>query len=227
MGRCVNWLSLGDFIPGNRADRVQRWIGAYLQRLGVLGHPGFRMKLSLEGYRDYTFGARSGPAIGIDGIAHEMAHAVEFGPEAFEQRCTAYGFVFRTPTVEVMGRVYEQFHTAQASQREIRAFAIERRLVEMAGLKVSENAFLEHVCSVLGFMPDWIEFYERADLVAEQLARAREVFTEQVVRQRLFGWLDKTAERLQQAQLGAEDGADDLRDEESRNRSEHLLAEAT
>ena len=217
MGRSVNWLSLGGFLAGNRKERVQRWVQAYLQRLGVLGHPGFRMNLSLEGYRDYTFGARSGPAIGLDGIAHEMAHAVEFGPEAFEHRCAAHGFVFHTPTVEVMGRLYEQFHTAQASKREIRTFAIERRLLEMAGLKVSENAFLQQVCSVLAFMPDWIEFHERPDLVAEQLAQAREVFTEQVVRQRLFGWLDKTAERLQQAQ--------ELTTDEALDPQKHLLAE--
>lgn len=199
MCRSVRWYALGDPIPGTRRERVQRQVSEFLRRLGVLEHPGFRLDLTSEGYRNYAFGARIGPSIGISGVAHELAHAVEFGPDAFEQRCHESGFLFRTPTVFIAGQLCDNFTTGQASERELRAFAIEWRLLEMAGLRVSENAFCEQTARTLGFMPDWISFHEQPELVREHLLAAREQFPESLVRERLMGWLDKTAQRLQVA----------------------------
>lgn len=200
MSRTVRWYALGDFMPGNRRVRAERWVRAFLSRLGVLEHPGFRLDLGLEGYQGYAFGARVGPSLGLSGIAHELAHAVEFGPDAFEQRCNESGFLFHTPRVFICGQLCENFTTGQASERELRTFAIERRLLEMAGLRVSENAFCEQSCRVLGYMPDWIEFHDKPARVRKHLRAAREQFPEHLVRERLMGWLDKTAECLRAAQ---------------------------
>lgn len=210
MSRTVRWYALGDPLPANRRARVGLWVEAFVDRLGLREHPGFRLDVGTEGYRDYAFGARVGPSCGIDGVVHELAHAVEFGPDEFEQRCTEGGFVFHTPTVFIGGRLCEVFNTGKASERELRTFGIEWRLLEMAGLRVREDAFFGHCVQVLSYMPDWISFHGQPELVREHVRAAYDAFTQERVSQRLQGWLDKTAARLH-AGLAPTEGAQSVR----------------
>ena len=187
-------------VPRNRWRRVELLTNALIAKLSVCGHPGLQVKLSLEGYKDHCFGAKSGPTAGFDALAHELGHAVDFGPDAFEARCSPYGrFVFHVPEVEVLGRMYPDAVTGQASECEIRAFAAQWRLCEAVGLRLNEARFLEHVRGSLSFMHDWIAYHNKPDEVAQYFHRALDRFTLPVVTDRLVGWLDKTHERLRHA----------------------------
>lgn len=178
-------------------------IKTFLTNLGVLEHPGFRYKHRQEGYRNYTFGCRAGPSkANIDDLAHELAHAAQFGPEAFKQRAFDGGFCFKVPMKEVLGHVYVEPITPQATLRELDTFACQAHLLMAAGLPVDLDKHCAKAADLLTrWMHDWwlvpgstekerkawskakaLEFYERrsqADVLAA-----------------LFSWLDLTDLRL-------------------------------
>lgn len=182
--------------PRNRWARVSAVTQARIDRLPFAKHPGFRVNFQREGYKNYTFGAKSGPCAGFDALAHELAHAVEFGPENFEQRCSQFGFVFSMATIEVLGDEYPNPITGQASEREARTFGIEWQLCEAVGIHLQEKEYLRHVCGALGFLPDWLAYHQKPDEVAALVHQAREQFSLAEVFDRMIGWLDLTQERL-------------------------------
>ena len=72
-----------------RGRRLTRLVEARLQRLGAISrHPAFRVKMSKEGYSNFIFGAAAGPAAKLSNVLHDMAHAAEFGPDAYTRRST-------------------------------------------------------------------------------------------------------------------------------------------
>jgi hypothetical protein len=178
--------------PKSRYARIEAVTNGRLARLSFSRHPAFSYKVRQEGYKDFVFGARMGPSAGFGGLAHDMGHAVDFGPENFDTRCTRYGFEFHVPQVEIMGEYYPECVTGQASERECRAFGIEWKFLEAAGVYVDENIFLAHVCGSLGFMPDWIAYHQKPEEVRALLHAGRDRFTMAEICDRMVGWLDQT-----------------------------------
>lgn len=93
-------------------------IDTFLERLDIAGHPGLRVSRKVEGYRDYTFGCRAGPSrASVRNLAHELAHAAEFGAGNFSKRCFMGSFVFKVRKVNVMGQLYPEPRTCNATSK--------------------------------------------------------------------------------------------------------------
>jgi len=185
-------------IPPKTA-RAARVFAARLQRLpGALGkHPGLLFSPGLEGYRDYTFGFRSGPSVQARHVFHELGHAAQFGPDSFESRASPYGFVFNMRQVFVMGRPYDEPITSQATDRELETFAHELHLLQAAGYQFQLADFLSYSASVMRHMPDWIAIpgergADRKRECERRLLAFYESLTQAEVLDKLTGWLDAT-----------------------------------
>ena len=93
----------------------------------------------VEGYRDYAFGGRAGPSIGVRNVFHEMAHAAQFGRDSFRQRATAEGYKFKVRTIFVFDRYCQEPRSGQATYRELDTFAYQLHLMRAAGMKVDDS----------------------------------------------------------------------------------------
>ncbi len=124
-----------------------------LSRAPWIRRPGFTWGTH-EGFRDYSFGARAGPEIGFQHLAHEMAHAIELLGNAELARLHANGYGLRVAQVEILGRSYDNPETMQATERECRVAGIQMHIMESAGLRVS--SFIDDFAeTMVQFMPDW------------------------------------------------------------------------
>ncbi|MBS3912749.1 MAG: hypothetical protein KGZ70_13160 [Hydrogenophaga sp.] len=178
-------------------------IQTFIERLGVLGHPGLKISLQQEGYRDYTFGCRAGPGRAtVRNLAHELAHAAEFGAAAFPQRCLMGSYVFKTRKVKVLGRYYTEPTTCSATKRELRTYALQLHLLQYAGESVNEQAFAQDAARLMTtFMHDWWQIpgqddAERRLWCATQVLDNHGQTSADDVINRLVGWLDATDRRL-------------------------------
>jgi len=186
-----------------RMARLASLYGQRLQRLPrSLGkHPGLLFSPALEGYRDYTFGARSGPSVQARHIFHELGHAAQFGPEQFEERAGVDGYVFKMPQVLCMGRYYADPQTCKATERELDTFAHELHLRQAVGFKCNTEEFFRYSASVMRHMEDWAHVpgskgKERHQECMRGIRERYEALTQAQVLDKLAGWLDKTQERL-------------------------------
>ncbi len=178
-------------------------IEEFLVRLGIAGHPGLRVDVKAEGYRNFTFGCRAGPSkANIQDLAHELAHAAQFGARSFKRRAKEHGFAFKLHEVEVAGRYYVEPQTAGATLRELETFAYQAHLMEHAGVMPDLDKFLTHGADLMvRFMPDWycIPGENEAERKTWCAARARRFYKrlhrDNVLR-RLNDWLDATAHHL-------------------------------
>ena len=115
-------------------------IDTFIERLGGADQPAMRIAHRQEGYRDYTFGCRAGPGrASVRNLAHELAHAAEFGAAAFSRRCLKGSFCFKIRQVEVLGRYYPEPETCGATKRELRTFALQLHLLQHAGVLTRET----------------------------------------------------------------------------------------
>lgn len=160
-------------------------------------HPAFAYDVAIAGYSNYTFGAASGPGASFEAMCHELAHAADFGPAEFEDRCTPFGFVFRWPSIVIGGREHTWCTTGQMSAREIRVFGIEWKLREAAGVVLDVPVFFTSVRKIVGLQADWQFYEDEPELVNQLLQQAYDRFTLPEIFGRLTGWLDLTAARLQ------------------------------
>lgn len=173
-----------------------------LLRLFPQGHRGLLFRVDVEGYRDSCFGAVTGPVKSIQkGLFHELAHAAEFGPEFFSQRYSPEGWCFREPhRVAVAGTSYLDPVTDGATQRELRTFAHQMVLLELAGYRIDRKVFAMDCAQTMTFMPDWChilpgkEMPKRIAYCARRILAVHAVLVPEVVLARLHGWLDETAE---------------------------------
>lgn len=184
----------------DREPRLKASVLGRLHKLPFHHHPGLRVNYRQEGYDEFTFGGRAGPDCDFKHLAHDLAHAAEFGPDAFEERAPYGRFVFRCTQVRVLGELYDEPHTAQASQRECRTAGLQWRLMELAGCKVRPESYLKSYVSAMGFMADWYKSWD--DLPREEAIRTlvldtRESCNPSELLERIEGWLDKTHEKLQ------------------------------
>lgn len=178
-------------------------IDDFVIKLGISDHPGFRLDQNLSGYRDYTFGCRAGPGRkNLLDLAHELAHAAQFGPRYFRYRASEHGFIFRVRKVYLLGRYYDDPRTAQATIRELDTFAYQAHLLEFAGIKLNRDHLFHYAARILTrFMHDWA-FVPGADDAQRELwcvQKAQELYARRkqaTVLRRLKGWLDETEKRL-------------------------------
>ncbi|WP_176089322.1 hypothetical protein [Achromobacter anxifer] len=171
----------------------------FLDALGILDHPGLRWDARREGYKDFTFGCRSGPGKeSILDLAHELAHAVQFGPRKFKSRVRASGFVFKVPHVIVAGQWCADAKTSEATRRELETFALSAHLLEIAGLSFNRIELFDHGAHLMtSFMHDWYHIPGEGDDGRKQwcVGRTERYYArrdQKWVMTRLIGWLNLT-----------------------------------
>lgn len=178
-------------------------ISTFLENLGIAGHPGLRVDASREGYRDFTFGCRvvyGKPH--LKHLAHELAHAAQFGPRYFRFRAFEFGFNFRLRKVFLLGQYYSEPKTPQATRRELETFAYQAHLMELAGVEFSRDRLFQHAASLMTrFMADWhcVPGNTVAQRRAWCIAQANAFYARRkpaTVLRRLRGWLDETEKHL-------------------------------
>lgn len=178
-------------------------IQTFLERLGIADHPALRVSRQHEGYRDYTFGCRAGPSgASVRNLAHELAHAAEFGAAAFSRRCFMGSFCFKVRKIRVMGRYYPEPRTCSATQRELRTFALQLHLLQHAGERVDVSAYLRDSAKLMTqFMHDWWRIpghdeKQRIQWCQQQILDHHSRTSPETVVLELKAWLDKTHARL-------------------------------
>ncbi len=141
-------------IPHLLATKVAPWVTRWEH---VSGHP-----LATDTSEGYTglgsFGARSGPMSSLDfsNVAHEMAHALERVEAGRSQALATPDWGLRIKSsVTIMGRIYLEPQTAQASRREARVVGIQQRILEMVGHPKAADiqTYMAHV--LMEWMPDY------------------------------------------------------------------------
>lgn len=176
-----------------------------LSKLPFGRHPALFFNPGLEGYRNYTFGCRSGPTVSSRNLFHELGLAAQFGPQAFRDRATDYGFAFRTPhRVWVQGVPYPEPITMGQTQRELETFAYELHLMQAAGLRRDERAYFKDRTRIMRLMQDWYnvpgESQRARDRYCEgEIARVYHELDPKDVLARAEAWLDCTHRRLQRS----------------------------
>jgi len=179
-------------------------IDVFLQNLGIANHPGLRVEPRQEGYKNFTFGCRVIPGEpDVEDLAHELAHAAQFGARHFRQRARAYGFNFRMRQVLADdGELWDEPITPQATLRELETSAYQAHLLELAGVSVDHEALFNAAARTMTFfMRDWycVPGESEAERLAWCVQQANAFYAarkpEAVVR-RLRKWLDKTEKHL-------------------------------
>jgi len=182
-------------------------IDQFLQKLGIADHPGLRVAKNREGYRDYTFGCRAGPgAATISDLAHELAHAAQFGPRYFKTRARAHGFDFRLRRVWIYNQYCIDQRTTQATCRELDTFAYQAHLMELAGVPFDREDLFKHAADLMTrFMHDW--YCVPGDSTEERKAwcieKAKAYYARRkadTVLRRLNAWLDLTHQHLRKTE---------------------------
>ena len=184
-----------------RKSRRLHIIEARLARLPICGHAALRTNSEIEGYRNYIFGARAGPDVCFTHLAHEIAHAAQFGKENFRWRAKDFGFVFEIPKKFVYDRYCVEPVTIQATVRELETFAYQLHILIKSGYKKTPQSLARELVESIRFMPDWLLIpgdTSKAKLdwcLAQVLQRYQQLSTEEVFA-KINDWLDATEKRL-------------------------------
>lgn len=192
-----------------RQARLKSVAAARLSRLGLAGHPALYICLEQEGYADYVFGCRAGPAYDLNNLFHELAHAAEFGPQAFRTRAWKGRFVFKVKRVFVLGQFYSEPTTCEATLRELRTFAHQFALLRSAGVKTREDVFFREAVRSMRYMPDWYNVPGKTEEAQMRYCAQKARSFYRALKpgeslERLRGWLDLSAKRLKR--LGNAEG---------------------
>lgn len=178
-------------------------IQTFIERLGIAGHPALRISRRQEGYRDYTFGCRAGPGrASVRNLAHELAHAAEFGAGAFSRRCFMGSFRFKVRKVKVIDQYHAEPRTCNATRRELRTFALQLHLMQHAGERVNAQAFTRNAAdSIVRFMHDWWNIpgdseQSRKRWCAQQILDHHARTSAEGAIAEIKAWLDATQRRL-------------------------------
>ena len=168
-----------------------------LSPFSFVNHPGFIMKESLEGYLNFSFGGRAGPEISIEHVLHEIAHAIEFGPDEFENRVSRFGFHFIVPKVEIRGKMYNDPRSNLGTIRELRTMAIQWQFHRALGIDTNADDYCDRITKSLRFMPDWgfvpgDSDEDRHNWRVEYLKSNLDFMGIDECLERFDGWLNKT-----------------------------------
>lgn len=180
-------------------DRRRLVLTQRLQRLPVWGHPALRVRFYQEGFSGYVFGCRAGPSIAFSHLAHDLAHAVQFGPDAFEKRVDTLGrFKFKCHQVYIGGIGYDEPRTDQCTRREAETAAIQLHLLEMAGVKTWRPDYATRAARAFEFLPDWYHFERetRERVIASMLDHFYSQWSKAQVVDALTAWFDAQAVRM-------------------------------
>lgn len=171
----------------------------FLTKLGIASHPGLQFNYNKEGYSNFTFGCRAGPGRPtVNDLAHELAHAAQFGPRNFKYRAVYGDFSFRMRKVTILGNQYDEPKTAQATLRELDTFAYQAHLMQIAGVDIDLKQHFEKAADLMvRFMPDWLAIpgHDCDSRKAWCVNKASEFYTRRKAKtalKRLIGWLDET-----------------------------------
>lgn len=181
--------------------RLHALFSARLARLPMARHPALFVRPSQQGYCDYAFGGRAGPDIAPTHLFHDLAHAAQFGPDAFRTRAHVSGFAFKVPRRYIFQQLVSEPQTMQATQREVDTFGYQLHLMRAAGCRISDRAFFEDNSRAMSFMHDWYwvpgeDEDARRDYLVNAMAESYARVTQAEALDRLEGWLDKTRARL-------------------------------
>ena len=185
-------------VPGKQA------IENFLQKLGIADHPGLRVKLKQEGYKNFTFGCATGPSgPNVTDLSHELAHACQFGARYFAYRALPAGFRFKLREIFVYDRYCIEPKTAQATCRELDTFAYQLHLLELAGEVVDHAEYFVYAAGLMTqFMHDWwhIPGKGESERKAWCVKRAKSCYAKHkpaTVKRRLIAWLNATQNHLE------------------------------
>lgn len=130
-----------------------------LKRLGIKNFHLLRIVPKNQSFKDFCFGLKSGPIYTVTTVTHELAHAIQFGPE-LPQRILHGQFHFNAPTQVVIDHTsYDNPLTFNGMLREIETFAIEQLLNEKIGSsKASLEVRMKYYFDVCRFLPDELVF---------------------------------------------------------------------
>ena len=144
-------------ITSKQIERANLVFRGRMSSTPFLNHPAFKYSFSLTGYKDFTYGAVTGPAISISNLFHEMAHSIEFILSGDDPKHRARGgrYHFDTNQIEIDGRLYEQVQTNQITLRECRTFAIQIKLMHSVGFKIDLYQFARESARLTTWLPDW------------------------------------------------------------------------
>lgn len=96
---------------------------------------------SLEGqsvHNGLSLGLRAGPSCLVSNLTHEMSHLAEIDQSRI--LLPNWGLKYGQAQ-EILGRVYYEFSTTQATEREIRVFAYQQNLHNFLGIKSTPQEF--------------------------------------------------------------------------------------
>lgn len=169
-------------------------------------HPALFFDPRIEGYRNYVFGMRAGPVSELSNLAHELAHAAEFGVDLFQYRCYQGQFSFRIKPLKSMYAAGRYHHyrddprSMQSTFRELRTAAIQMHVLEMMGDTPGEEWAFDFA-RAMDFMPDWFhvpgeDAAERRVFCSELIQLLYHDFDKPSIVRELVGWLDKTQKKV-------------------------------
>ena len=128
-----------------------------------------------------VLGTKSGPKHHcIEALIHEMAHLIEIDDERALKN--GWGFSYGKPQ-EVLGRIYHEPQTYQATMREVKATVIQSKIYAVIGL----NYDIKNLLSPLKFMDDFFlvpgeKEEERLDFLYQtSLELSKSIATEWVI----------------------------------------------
>lgn len=182
------------------ASQSKELISSLVQTLPFSTHSGFLWGYKRQGYHDYTFGARILTTHHFYFLCHEIAHAIEFGPELYAKNGYCGAFRFKTNTFWLINQSVTEQKTFQASLREARATAIQARLMEMAGFDVVLSDIEADAFELTQYMPDWYYADKNREQFKQAFFSSYEKHTPDVINQRMIGWLTRS-ERSRKRQL--------------------------
>lgn len=190
--------------------RIVEVCRARLSRLPVARHPALRFLPGLEGYKNYLFGARTGPTVAVDNLLHELAHAAQFGPQHFITRCSESGFLFKMKSTEFHGCVFVDMQTTKAIERELQTFALQLHLRHIVGYRGNEEDYCRRAADMMVYMPDWLNIPGSSDedrivYCAKKIEEYYAQTDEKETVSALEGWLDATIRRWKQDKKKPED----------------------
>lgn len=165
------------------------------QNFPLAHHKGFFWNFNQEGYRDYTFGCRSGPVRCLSALAHELGHAIEFGAKSFEFRAKdCHGrFRFQEPRQWAYDRYVCEPQSGVMSEREARALGIEARLMELfTGHTLDMEDFKAYCFRLREFLPDWHFYSQREEAYKQLVQDTYEAFETSRCLSELNRWFEKT-----------------------------------
>ncbi len=177
-----------------------------LERLPVGRHPALYFNPWVEGYKDFVFGGRAGPAVQCTSLFHELGHAAQFGADKFRTRASEAGFLFKSRRRFIYDRYCEDPRTGQATHRELDTFAHQLHLMRVAGYKVEDGEFMRYSARLMTYMSDWYNIpgddeAGRAKYCHDFLAERYATLKASEVLAKLETWLDLTAKRLVRKKL--------------------------